>query len=406
MAETTVETVPRLSKVWPLVGRITLPIVLIWSAVCFIAAPFGVAAAWGGLRHAYWKYDAGLAAISYFDAGFVRRGLEGTLIRPFGLDPMIGAMAFHLVTYSIFAGFSIWLCCREKLPISRQIALGSTLSVILARLALDVGRTDAAIMICGLIAVWAVTEARWIIGAVALFVALLFHEAGMIVLAPLVAGAAYLSGSWRGWASSSGLAASAIIIIALVLYGLSTQANPDAHAIGAHIHKQFQDPLYADLAVFANLSGSRGMADAICTMHHNPAYPIQVISGLIVCPLIAVGLLPSRPLVAVGVSLPAYLGLSLIATDIGRWATFAVFCVFAVATMCAARHPATRIGRKEVGFVLVATFLMFAGLDFRSSGFAPVPLINNFVQTHGLRSLAPAEAITTCDPTWRAALGL
>jgi hypothetical protein len=181
--------------------RALLPSAIIFAAAYILARSWILPIALGAVREGGWIYTAGLAAISWSDTGFARRELQGTLIRLFTDDPMVGLGWFGFATYSVFAAAGIWACLRPSHSLGRKALLGVALLAILMRLSYDVGRTDAAVMALGIGAAWSAREARWMICATFLFVALLFHEAGLIELAPLVVGIAVVSGSWRQWRS-------------------------------------------------------------------------------------------------------------------------------------------------------------------------------------------------------------
>lgn len=388
----------------PKVGRALLPCALVWCALLCIANPLVFALRLGGLRYGYWTYNAGWAALNYFNTGFARRELQGTIISPLMAEPMSGVFWAHVLAYAALAGVGGWLCTRSAIPLDRQAALGVVLIAVLARLALDVGRTDVDVMLCGLAAAWAASTARWAVAAGALVVAVLFHEAGLIVLGPLTAAVAIASQAWRRSKRIDTVLAVAILALGTVLYLLGFSVRGDHHALGQTVHKLFANPDYADLALYENLTGARGMASAMCYTRMNPAYPLQVISGIGTCALVAAGLNPSRPVLALAATLLPYLALSYIATDIGRWACFGAFSAVTLSLFTPVR---SNIGRRWPMLAAVsACALMSVGLDFRWAVFAPVPVLDNSVRAYGPKGPDPLEAITACDPTWRDAIGV
>lgn len=377
-----------------------LPCLLGASAFCLLSYPLALSIGWGGFRHGYWTYNAGLASLSWFDAGFARRELEGTLIRLFTADPMVGAAWFHVLSYAALAALGVWACCQPRLSLERRLALSVTLLAVLARLGTDVGRTDAAVMVCGLFAARAAREARWAMCAGTLFAALLFHEAGLIVLGPLVCVVALASGSWRSWRTPSAFAGAVIMAAAVVAYALSFKTHADVAAIVARLHRQMIEPEQADLAVSVNLTGFKGLAASLCVNRANPIYSLRIICGLVLCPMFAYGLQRERLGLALIASLPAFLLLSLIASDVGRWATMAVFCAFALGAVLPEGTKAFR--PIALLSALLASLLLSAFL--RLSDVAPViPLVDYTVSAGGVDW---GKAYAACYPEWRADLGL
>jgi hypothetical protein len=400
MAETTVETGPSRSP-W----QTAWTAALIVASTLPLAFPIAFTIAAGGPRNSYWTYDAGLNAVSYFDTGFARRELAGTILRLFNAEPMAGSAIFHVITFALFAASGIYICCCRGTALSRQIALGAVLLGILAHIALDVGRTDAAVMTCGLAAAWAAREARWATCAAALSLALLFHEAGLIVLFPLVCAVAWASGSWRKGQPESVLLGAGLMVASLAAYAHSFQVHPDLIAIGRKVHSEFRADSDADMAVFANLAGFRGMKAAICTSMRNPLYWPNVVAGAAICVFAAFTLQPKRWRLAIMATLPVYVGLSLIATDVGRWSTFAVFCTFVMGALLHSGEAVPRGHRLQVAAAMAILALMSAGLTFTTVVFTPIPIFDSVARRAGLKSPDPDTSLAACDPQWRAIVG-
>jgi hypothetical protein len=369
-----------------------------------ISFPVAFAIASDGPQGAYWTYNAGFNAISWFDTGFARRELAGTLIALFRAEPMTGSLVFHVLTYLIAAGAGTYAIATCEASTVRRVALSAIFLGVLARVALDVGRVETVTMALGLLAAWAARDARWTVCAFALSVALLFHETGLIILFPLVCAVSWSSGSWRRWRSLDGFGALLVLAISIVAYGLTFVTHPDLTAIGRRVHSLFPYGGDADVAVYINLTGFRGMATAICASSKLPLYPAHVIAGVTVCLLTVFGLQPERWRAALFVSVPAFVVLSLIATDIGRWGTLAIYSIFALAVilpMGSARAPNASL----IAAIVIMVLLNASG-DFRTLDFTPIPSVDAVADALWVKEPDHGKILDGCDPGWRAAIGL
>src|SRR6476620_8792971 len=63
-------------------------------------------------------YHAAAIGFSYFDVGFVRRGLAGSVVSLLGPDRLLGTAVFHVLCAAAVAGGAAILFLRLRLPAS------------------------------------------------------------------------------------------------------------------------------------------------------------------------------------------------------------------------------------------------------------------------------------------------
>jgi len=178
-------------------------------------------------RHGYWGYNAGALALTYFNTGFSRRELAGTLTHFISADPMVGAAYLHLLTYAALTASFVFLIARDPSMPARRSMLGLALLTVLLRLSLDVGRTDGLVMLLGLLAAHAAARGWLIVSALVLSIALAIHETGFLVLAPLTGAVAIGHGTWRRLTGYVLGSVAAIFLLTGILYVVGLQPHDD-----------------------------------------------------------------------------------------------------------------------------------------------------------------------------------
>jgi hypothetical protein len=373
----------------------------------YLILPVMMARAAGDIRHALWSYNGASIALSYFDTGFARRELEGTLIRLFTADPMAGGLVFHLIACSVLVGLAVLATLKAPLPDRNRLAIGAVLLAVFAVVAVDVGRADPAIMTCGLVAAWGARSGRWIAAALALSVALAFHEAGFIAFAPMVACIAWESGSWRAGGMASRVIGLLVVIAALAGYAVAFGAHPDVQALGRKIHAEFVDPKLADLSAYYTLGGTRGLASILCQQRLDSEYVSKIVKGVALIGLLSFALRPRRRLITFAAALAPFLFLSAIALDVGRWAAFAAFSIAVMAMMNPGKGESgvPVLPAVNVLLAVAAAVLMMVRPQLIDLG-DPLPVLPNFAASPGVRTFDPVAAATRCDPQWKSFIGL
>jgi len=376
------------------------------GAVWFLLFPLAVGWARGHFEQAIWSYNGASIGLSWFDTGFARRELEATLIRLVTADPMVGGALFHALAYTALAALAFAATLRAPIADRQRLAVGAVFLAALFRVGADVGRADPAVMICGFVAAWAARGGRWPLAALALTVALAFHETGLIVLAPLAAGVAFEHRAWRHSGRASRALGLALAGLGLAAYVLALQARPDVAAAARAVHARFPDPSMADLSVYYTLSGPRGVASILCQQRLDGTYPAKILKGVGLIVLCAAGLRPRRWRTTLLATLPPFLFLSAIAVDVARWTVFAAFAIAVMATMePAADAPPKPPSRRNAALALAAAALMMVGVGFVEP-LDPAPVIPNALLGGRAPTLNALGRASYCDPGWRAFLGL
>ena len=386
--------------------RATVIGVFAFCAALFLFFPLAVGWARGHFEHAVWSYNGASIALSYFETGFARRELEATLIRPFTTDPMVGGAAFHALAYAALAALAMAATLRAPMADRQRLAVGAVFLAVLFRVGADVGRADPAVMVCGLVAAWAARAGRFGTAAAAIAVALALHEAGLIVLAPLVAGVAWENRAWRKAGRASRALGLAVAVLALAAYVLALLARPDVAAAARVVHAKFAEPDMADLSVYYTLSGSRGVASILCQQRLDGAYLGKVLKGAALIVLCTAGLRPRRWLTTLFAVLPPFLFLSAIAVDVARWTVFAAFAIAAMTTMEPAADAKSRPPAPlNSALAFLAAILMVAGVSFVDP-LDPAPAVPNLMFGGRAMTLDALDRASYCDPGWRRFLGL
>jgi hypothetical protein len=379
--------------------------VFVSCAIWFVLFPLAVGWGRSHFEHAFWSYNGASIALSYFETGFARRELEATLIRLFTADPMVGGAVFHALAYTALAALAFVSVLRAPIADRQRLAIGAVFLVVLFRVGSDVGRADPAVMACGFVAAWATRAGRWAIAAAAIAIALAFHEAGGIVLVPLVVGVAFDHRSWRRVGRASWSLALGVAVVGVAAYAVALTAHPDVARAARAMHAKFFEPGMADLSVYYTLSGSRGVTSILCQQGMDGAYVGKIIKGAGLIGLCMAGLRPTRWRTTLLVVLPPFLFLSTIAIDIARWTVFALFAIAVMATL----EPAPAANDKSSGplhlaLALLAAILMVVGVGLVEP-LDPAPAIPDPLGRHE-SSFNGLDRATACDPGWRRFLGL
>lgn len=354
----------------------------------------------------WWVYTAAQNQLNWFTTGFMRRELFNTLVELVnrsGADPNVASAIVYLFFYFAMAIVLIWSVARRKASL-HQVALAAICVALLFRLSYEIGRSDIAVMLCGLLAAWAARSGRWAIAAFAVAVSLTVYETGMIFLAPLVCAIAWEQRAWRDLRWRSVAAAAAITVVGLGLYVVGAKAQLDVHALSRQVHAQFPAaPELADLALYFNLAGLRTIKTTWCEIPLDPKFGLQVIAGVLVLALLSVCLRPKRWRVTLACVLVPYVFMCVVATDIGRWAVFGVASILALALTQPAEED--RAAWKFAAIAFLGFPLMTVNLA--SGGqYAPIPLVNSLDRYYRLKTPPAYLALNTCDPGWRQFLGL
>jgi hypothetical protein len=359
-------------------------------------------------------YSRTVISTNYFDDGFVRRGLSGTIARLLSDDWTTNGLLFMAVSVIwliVPLALFIWqlgnklswapsLYMAGILVLSPQTFLGWSQDLI---------RTD--VFVVGFIAwaAFATMAGHRSVGLIILLIGFLAHETALVFGLPilLVLNAhAYSSGEID---KRSGIQLIAICVAGLVLIVLaqSILRIPDA-VIADHMTRAVPEiddeigKIARDIAIYMMVSGMRGIKTAICyNVDFNPQYYITSLFCLTVLAAYAFILPLRRHYVAMLIAafMPVIF-MMLIASDTGRWLKMGVANAWMLAAYYKLRDPKVEPSWPAMGSGL----LLFAGL------IAMHPTPYNYVNktTHNIsRSLGYADPgrledwMNHCDPEWR-----
>ncbi|MEO1250799.1 MAG: hypothetical protein AAFW81_00455 [Pseudomonadota bacterium] len=231
--------------------------------------------------------------ITYFDFGFVRRGLYGTAAHAIGAPVTIetvaalfvaGVIAFTIVSVRLIERSGSGLSPENRLWL---IILFLASPATLLHFAVDAGRADIFVALLFLLAANAIAHHRPIAATGAFCASMLIHEAAYVLFAPVFVG--LLMETTRGSSVSAIRRAGAYAVVptvlfaAIYLFGGLDEAS--VTTIGQLVESEdpsvISDPMYP----FATSLGTNA-AWIGCIYAHNPLYWASLI-----LPLIALGFL-------------------------------------------------------------------------------------------------------------------
>jgi hypothetical protein len=327
------------------------------------------------------------------------------------------------------AGVACVLLARVVRPWPERAALAVLLIALMMRWAEDPGRTDIAVAALLGVAALAVLAGRPIAGALAVAVALFFHETGFVFGLPLFAGLWLDQGRWRAIERRARVGVGAVLGFALLLYfAFDRLPRADAPTMVEVVRSHFPRHEYVDWAIYFAVSGARGVQTSLCQNAGDPTYALHVGSGLLVIAIFIAILkrrgAPGWPAVLL-VSVPPFLFLSVVANDISRWAVLAAFNVW---LLCAAlpggvatggalrqgalpapsaarsRPPSAWVWRVALA-VLLIPLIHPKTWPIEDPIFAPTPVIERLARRLGGPATPRfAEVLVRCDPGWRTVL--
>lgn len=354
---------------------------------------------------------------NYFQHGFVRRGLGGTLSHLASEQPVVRLL--------FFTGFSATFLILPLALLVRRLARSAPavtafylVMVLVASpqtwlgWSQDLARTD--MLAAGFVA-WAmlaVLSARRWLAASLILCGLLAHETAYIFGAPLLL-ATFCEDHHDGSLPARtgfGLLAG-LVLGAATIFGLQLLLSPPPASMAAAMIDGFPVPpgddvarIWRDLAIYMAVGNAHAIGTAMC---HNfvldPKYPITAAFCLAVLTAYAF-ILPLRGkplLVALAMWLPVVFML-VVANDTGRWLKLGVLNAWLVTVFLVLRAPGGGRVMEARGMILGA-LLLGALLAMGHSSYNDVsPATRDLTAALGLRSgITLLQWLDTCDPTWR-----
>jgi hypothetical protein len=374
----------------------------------------GIVKDWNDLTSdtSYMSYSAAVLSLNYFDFGFVRRGLGGTVVYLLGTNRLSATAVFHVLSSICLSVVASVVFARMRRPPLQVISFAVLLIALTLRWTQDLGRTD--VLMAALIALTAIAFRKPLIACSLVAVGLFIHEVSVIYGIPLL-GALWLDqGRWREMSIKPSLGGGAVLLAALALYaslGLMPHAAPEemVDVVRNVMPQRSWAREQVDIAIYFAVSELRGIRTAICQNAIDPTYSLHLMTGLLTIGSFIVALKDKYgPSIytALLVSVPSFIFLGVIATDISRWANLAAFNVWLLCAMSSGERGCSR-GFADPVKLLIAALIVplicihkWPAVHF----FAPMPAVDHVIQKLG-GPRPPLEALPRCDPGWRAVLG-
>ncbi len=401
---------------WARIAAITLAVAL--SLLVVLKAPLliwrsaGAAEMWRALADLTY-YNVAFLSASYPDAGFVRRGLAGTIAQLLARDTTVAVLLFHLLSaLLLIAGFAVlqWRLLRS---ISWPAAAFLIFFAIFSPQTFggwtdDIGRTDLLVLAITTWAVVAIDRGRPLVSSALLVIGFLVHETAIVFGLPLLVAAAALS-LRDGNTRINDVRRAAILLVAalVVIVVVQSFTTPTATVFAVSMQRNTPAPVDAwhrdlrDCAVYMMITGLRGLRTAICYNVYWPAF------GLMVAFSIAVAIVNGAILglerrfwwFALAVLVPLVF-MNAVANDTGRWVKFACANAWVLAALYQGRGEHVPGGPR-----LAVNAVLLAGMMYM--GTSPVHEVNrasfSVARRLGMPPPPPVdEWMTRCDRDWRA----
>ena len=397
------------------------PVLFAGLAAAVFVRPFAARALHYGFDNAFAHvarmavYNRTVIASNYFNDGFVRRGLGGT----------IAVLLSDHWSRSIwlFMAFSLLLLLVPLALILRRLAerltVGQTtyLSLVLALSpqtffgwSRDPGRTDLLVGGCLALSVLAWQSGRRALAVAVILIGVLAHETAVVYGLPLLAAMAIIdlrSGALnRSEAIRLALtAAVGVAVIVLLQMALSAPPQVTARNMLDQAPALRHDPehrLWRDIAIYMAVGGSRALQTALCYNEISARYWPEFFGCLALLALYTL-ILPLRRhlLIAALVMWVPAIFMMLIANDTGRWLKLGVLNGWMAASFLLLRgHAAAQLSSRAMtaGAALLAGLLTMGITRDNNINAAYGRLLQQF----GYRDRVALDVwMDTCDPQWR-----
>lgn len=357
-------------------------------------------------------YHAATLGFDYFEFGFIRRGLGGSLVSLLGHDRLIATALFHLLSAVGLATAAIWLLGRRPTSAANWLVPALLVVALMGRWGEDPGRTDLCIAALLGGAAAGVARRRFVAAFACVAVGLAVHENGLVFGAPLLL-ALLLDARRRAPLPRRPIAFGLVVLVAALGAYLLLPVLPhaDRATMVSVVRSRFPLHEYVDWAIYFAVSGPRGVATSICQNLGDPTYGLHIVSGLGVIALFDTLLRsarsPSRAVVFLA-SVPPFLFLCGVANDLSRWTVLAALNVWLLHAVVPRADAAAerRVPKWQVVLAGLTIALVHSKTwPIADPIFAPVPVLDRVVrQLGGPTTPRFAAALQRCDPTWREVL--
>ena len=350
-------------------------------------------------------YHAGTLAFNYFDFGFVRRGLGGSIVHLIGGE-MLGATAiFHMLSAAAVSAVACLFVTRLEPP-RRRATFVVLLVAIVMRWAEDAGRTDLAVAALVGSAAMALRSGRPVVATSLVAVGLCIHETSFVYGIPLLAGLAFEHRLWRSLSRRAIVCAIAVPVAALGLYLLLDRLpHADAGTMVDTVRSRLPRTDEVDWAIYYAISGGRGVSTSLCQNARDPSYPMHVGGGLLVIALFVAVTGMRGPTLwrAILVSVPSFLFLSHVANDISRWSGLAAMNVWWFAACSGDERAGVNWRWRPVAAIAAILLIHPKVYPVEYAIYVPTPVLERLAQRllGAPRTPSVSAALAICDPGWR-----
>ncbi|WP_188517358.1 hypothetical protein [Alsobacter metallidurans] len=360
-------------------------------------------------------YSRTVISLDFFNDGFVRRGLGGTIANSLSSNWLHGAIAFMALSCVLLAiavsviltrlnwSQNFWDCLflTGVICVSPQTFKGC---------ALDFARTDMLVASGIAFASAAVMFRRSLLALAIILLTSLVHETALIFGAPILAVLLINSCSVRQNAVYD-LAIYAVLLTAgtvLIFLAQRYYSAPNAALVERMMRA---GPDWVDhsalaskeIATYMFVTGLRGIRTAVCyNLQINQRYFMNTFLALLmIFVYIPILNLTSRFTACLGVAFLPVLFMIAIANDTGRWLQLGVLNLWIYASSLQARGVATPSRR---GAYIVRSGLFIAVISIGATRYESINNLSSWLgDALGLQLSDPlAPWLDRCDPDWRA----
>lgn len=351
-------------------------------------------------------YNAAGLGINYFQFGFMRRALGGSIAHLLNRDLWMSVLLFYVVSATLFSAIACYIFASLKRPNLVLVAYALVAIELMAFWRADIGRTDLFIAALCALAGFCVSQGRLVLASVIVCLGLATHELGFICGLPIVFA---LSVAWRkerSFRSGQVIAASAVILFAAVGYVLADQLpHSSIRDVVETIRSELPRTRTVDGALYYALGGSHSLAAGMC-VNANDANHLRYLlqAGLLIalCCAALAGRCWAAWLFALLASVPPFVFLWIVGHDMERWVMMSLAGVWIVLALLPTRTIDVQSSSAPLLRVICAV-LVFA-LTYPGPFSEPFPRVTSPLLQRISDELGypppPAAHIEFCDPNW------
>lgn len=357
-------------------------------------------------------YNVSFLSASYFNVGFVRRALGGTISRLLSADPYLGGFLFHAASAAFLI---VPIALMQRRLLLRAGGAAAWFMIVFAILspqmfvgwANDIARTDLFVIATITWSVLFIHLRRPIAAGVMLTIGFMAHETAIIFGVPLL-----VAVMMTGPASRPEMVRRVVRLVGglgatiFVLAAVQALGTPDQDSFSQSMLRATPAPIDAwhrdlrDCAIYMMTTGMRGLRTAICYNFYWPGYVVVAICAVAIAVANGVVLNLERRVwgFLLAVMLPLIVMMA-IANDTGRWVKFAcanAWLLSAICQLCGDAVPGPR--RLMLNALLFGCLFYLGSSTVHHVNRASVGILRRL-------NMQPAPEVldwmTHCDPQWQ-----